>query len=202
MPRSECKSPTMRTRGEKTSQRMRLWVVRLYSLIYRSTSNTALGPNVKSSIKRKKNERNKDWSETVSSVWLLSCRWRKKIKKKWWSWMPFGRKHVKIAQLCEDKGKACTGSQPSSSIWVSSSLSPGGTWKYGSYGGPEWIYCHLLAPPVWTILRRRRAWLLVIYTPWFTTDERPVQSKFQVPLMIPLHWTTLLTSLYICAQKL
>lgn len=79
--------------------------------------------------------------------------------------MPFGRKHVKIAQLCEDKGKACTGSQPSSSIWVSSSPSPGGTWKYGSYGGPEWIYCHLLAPLVRTIPCRKRAWLLVIYTP-------------------------------------
>lgn len=194
----------MRTRGEKTSKRMRLRVVCLYSHIYTSTSNTTLVPNVKSSLKRKKKwKEQREWSVTVSSVWLLSCRLRKKIffKKKLWSWMPFGRKHVKIAQLCEDKGKACTGSQPSSSIWVSSSLSPGGTWKYGSYGGPEWIYCHLLAPPVWTTVRCKRAWLPVIYTPWCTTDERPVQSKFQVPLMVPLHRTTLLTSLYICAQK-
>lgn len=112
--------------------------------------------------------------------------------------MPFGRKHAKIAQLCEDKGKACTGSQPSSSIWVSSSLSPGGTWKYGSYGGPEWIYCHLLAPLVWTTVRCKRAWLLVIYTPWFTTDERPVQSEFQVPLTVPLHWTTELLNSQAC----
>lgn len=41
---------------------------------------------------------------------------------------------MKLAQLCEDKGKACAGFQPSSSIWVLSSLSAGGTWKHTSHG--------------------------------------------------------------------
>lgn len=34
---------------------------------------------------------------------------------------------MKIAKICEDKGKACPGFQPSSSIWELSSLGPGGT---------------------------------------------------------------------------
>lgn len=40
---------------------------------------------------------------------------------------------MKIAQKCEDKGKACAGFQPSSSIWVLSSLGPGGTWERSSH---------------------------------------------------------------------
>lgn len=41
----------------------------------------------------------------------------------------FGCRHFKLAQLYEDKGKACDGLQPSSSIWVLSSLGPGGMWQ-------------------------------------------------------------------------
>lgn len=40
---------------------------------------------------------------------------------------------MKLAQLCEDKGKACAGFQPSNSIWVLSSLGPGGTWDHTSH---------------------------------------------------------------------
>lgn len=76
-------------------------------------------------------------------VLLCSAAWRK--MKTWWWRMTFGQRHTKLAQLCEDKGKACDGLQPSSSIWVLSSLGPGGTWEHTSHGGRPWLYCPLMA---------------------------------------------------------
>lgn len=70
---------------------------------------------------------------------------------------------MKLVQLCEDKGKACAGFQPSSSIWVLSSLGPGGTWEHTSHGGPAWIYCPLMA---WNVQCSRRSGSVS-----FMTDE-------------------------------
>lgn len=58
--------------------------------------------------------------------------------------MTSGHSHMKLAQLCEDKGEACAGHRPSTSIWVLSSLGPGGTWDHTSRGGPAGIYCPLM----------------------------------------------------------
>lgn len=55
---------------------------------------------------------------------------------------------MKLAQLCEDKGKACFGRKPSASIWVLSSLGPGGTWEHTSHGRQVGIYCPLM---VWAV---------------------------------------------------
>lgn len=57
-------------------------------------------------------------SQVVSSV------------KRWPFKVTFGHERMKLARLREDKGKACAGLLPSSSIWVSSSLGPGGTWEH------------------------------------------------------------------------
>lgn len=51
---------------------------------------------------------------------------------------------MKLAQLCEDKGEACAGRRPSASIWVLSSLGPGGTWDHTSHGGPAGVCCPLM----------------------------------------------------------
>lgn len=116
----------------KSSERMRLWVA------FHSSSSTYLYIHFKHSLKanreihfdrKKKKKHLKRNKERASSVWLLCCGVRRKMKTQW-SWMPFGHIHMKIAQLCEDKGKACPGLQPSSSIWVLSSLGPGGTWAH------------------------------------------------------------------------
>lgn len=55
--------------------------------------------------------------------------------KTWRSRSTFGLKCMKLVQLCEDKGKACAGLQPSTSIWVLSSVGPGGTWEHPSQRG-------------------------------------------------------------------
>lgn len=96
-----------------------------------------------------------------SAVWYL------------WEWKPGDAEwlldsHMKLAQLYEDKGKACAGLGPSSSIWVLSSLGPGGMGAYMNMGCPSWIYCPLVA---WEERCSGRAWLVAADL-WDRFDDR------------------------------
>lgn len=137
---------------------------------------------VKSTFKKRRRKKNttkeqRGGSEAASSVFGCSCLVARRKMKTWWSEMTFGQQAYEVStRLCEDKGKACDGLQPSSSIWVLSSLGPGGTWEHTSHVGPAWIYCPLMA---WNVQCCREAWLLVLiyerggfHDRWMTNETK------------------------------
>lgn len=91
--------------------------------------------------------------------------------------MTSGHSHMKLAQLCEDKGEACAGHRPSTSIWVLSSLGPGGTWDHTSRGGPAGIYCPLMVCAVQCRIHEARLhYRSAAVCKYFSTSERTMRT--------------------------
>ena len=129
-----------------------------YLYLYIHFSQT-LKTNTQVHFHQEQKKRNKERDLRRCQVFDFSAAFAHMKMKTWWSRMTFGHRHIKLAQLCEDKGKACAGLQPSTSIWVLSSLGPGGTWEYTSQAGVRKGY----TAPCWTKMCNAAGGLFHIY---------------------------------------